>query len=136
MPSLKSKLALPFVLIGAVLIAAACGDPTATATYDPEASVHPSDWLPAGHMTAARQNSNTCKQCHGEDLVSGGISGVRCNSCHLGGPLERPSSELRWSPVAAGRSRQICSSERDRILQKCLVSRQYSSRCSPERLQL
>jgi hypothetical protein len=87
MPSITAKLALLFVLLGAVLVAAGCGDSTATATYDPEASVHPPDWLPAKHMQAAGQNAGTCRQCHGEDLVSGGITGIGCNGCHLGGPL-------------------------------------------------
>jgi hypothetical protein len=74
-------------LIAVALMVSACGGPDATSTFDPETAVHPSDWLPAGHVSPARENSDSCKQCHGEDLVSGGISGVSCDSCHLGGPL-------------------------------------------------
>lgn len=86
MPSIMFKILL-LLVVSAALVVAGCGDPAGTATYDPEASVHPSDWLPAKHMLAAQENSDSCRNCHGEDLVSGGIAKVSCNSCHIGGPL-------------------------------------------------
>ena len=74
------------ILAGSVMIPG-CGSPNSTASYNPEESVHPPDWLPANHMAAARENANTCRQCHGEDLERGGISKVGCTGCHIGGPL-------------------------------------------------
>jgi hypothetical protein len=38
----------------------------------------------AWHVTAANANVNSCKECHGQDLL-GGISQVSCSQCHLGG---------------------------------------------------
>jgi hypothetical protein len=75
------------LLIAAIVAAAGCGSPNSTASYNPEESVHPPDWLPAGHMVAAGENADTCRQCHGRDLVSGGISKIGCTGCHIGGPL-------------------------------------------------
>ena len=55
---------------------------------------HPSGWLPAGHMTSARSNIDTCIECHGSDL-GGGISRVSCTSCHLGSATSM--HPLNWS---------------------------------------
>jgi hypothetical protein len=86
MPSITLKSALSFVLIGLILAAAGCGEPNETATYDPEEQYHPADWLPARHAVAAQEDLNSCRRCHGQDLVSGGIVKVGCNQCHIGGP--------------------------------------------------
>jgi hypothetical protein len=75
------------ILIAGLFLVQGCGDSDSTATYDPETSVHPPDWLPAKHMFAARDNADVCRDCHGADLVGGGISKIGCTSCHLGGPL-------------------------------------------------
>jgi predicted CxxxxCH...CXXCH cytochrome family protein len=45
---------------------------------------HAADWLPAGHMIAAREDQAVCTECHGSDYL-GGIARVSCTSCHLGG---------------------------------------------------
>lgn len=85
-------------LIAFALMVSACGGQDATATFDPETSVHPPGWLPAEHMVKAGENLDSCRQCHGDDLVSGGISGVSCDTCHLGGP---PSVHpLEWGESA------------------------------------
>lgn len=86
MSSMIRPLLVIGVLIAAVLAVSGCGDSDRTATFDPETSVHPPDWLPAKHMYEAREDIDSCKSCHGTDLVSGGISKVACNTCHLGGP--------------------------------------------------
>jgi hypothetical protein len=51
---------------------------------------HPAEWL-SEHGIAYLQNSDTCKECHGQDL-HGGISNVSCftasyngTSCHANG---------------------------------------------------
>lgn len=74
-------------LIVVSLMVSACGGSDATTTFDPETSFHPPDWLPAQHMFEAGENSDSCRECHGDDLVSAGISGVSCDTCHLGGPF-------------------------------------------------
>jgi len=56
----------------------------------------PSNWLPDGHMTAAKANITACTSCHGADLA-GGISKVSCTLCHLGGPTSvHPAT---WVPL-------------------------------------
>ena len=62
---------------------AGCGSstPNDKATTTP----HMAGWLPAGHSIKAKVDNASCQECHGADL-SGGISGVGCTGCHLGGP--------------------------------------------------
>lgn len=72
------------LLIGLVMLAG-CGTPNDKAPFDADTQKHAADWLPAPHRTAAEKNLADCKGCHGEDLL-GGISGVGCVSCHMGGP--------------------------------------------------
>lgn len=86
------------IIIAVVLMVQGCGGSEATSSFDPEASVHPPDWLPENHMLQASENIDSCKQCHGEDLVSGGISGIGCDTCHLGGPLS--VHPLEWGESA------------------------------------
>lgn len=88
MPSVTKKASFIAMLFIVILVISACGDPDSTATFDPETAVHPADWLPAGHAGPARENANSCGNCHGTDLVSGGISGVSCTSCHIGGAMQ------------------------------------------------
>ncbi len=57
---------------------------------------HAVNWLPADHKTAAASSLDSCRECHGSKL-EGGISGVSCTACHLGGPTSvHPSN---WVPV-------------------------------------
>jgi len=39
-------------------------------------------------MVAAQENQSACTECHGQ-YYDGGISGVSCTSCHLGGPSSK-----------------------------------------------
>ncbi len=90
------------VMVGAVLLTTAafiagCGSTNSQTAFNSDAQQHPAGWLPGGHMTAARADSVSCQECHGDDL-SGGISKVSCTSCHLGGALSvHPSA---WTGTA------------------------------------
>ena len=64
----------------------ACGTATG-GSNDTSAPVryHPEGWAaPAQHGMDAKYQRDTCMSCHGEDL-SGGSSGVSCDSCHEAG---------------------------------------------------
>ena len=87
MSSMMRLMLIMGVLIAAVPAVPGCGDSDSTSTFDPETSAHPPDWLPAKHMNEAGENIDSCKSCHGSDLMSGGISKMTCDTCHLGGPL-------------------------------------------------
>lgn len=104
MPSIAEKLSIGCLIlaVAGMLSASGCGDSNQTATYDPEASVHPSDWLPARHAAAARDNAGSCRQCHGQDLVSGGIAKISCNNCHIGGPLKVHPATFNGLPWLQG----------------------------------
>lgn len=56
-------------------------------------------WLdPEGndfHGTAAKDNLDNCKSCHGNDLL-GGFVGVSCNKCHFGSSGARVPVGQRW----------------------------------------
>ncbi len=73
-----------------------CSNQNPESNFNPDTGKHtPSDWLPAGHMNAARAAIASCSQCHGPDLA-GGISRVSCTACHLGGPT---SIHPAWVPL-------------------------------------
>lgn len=94
-------------ILAAMLVAAAGGCSTGRdQAFDPDAGKHPAGWLPKKHVTVCTAGSTSigasvyaatqCTTCHGTDLA-GGISGVSCSSCHLGGPFSvHPAS---WAPV-------------------------------------
>jgi len=69
------------LLIGLAMLAGCGSTPNDKATTVP----HAAGWLPAAHATAARASIDACKECHGADL-NGGIAGIGCTGCHLGGP--------------------------------------------------
>jgi len=73
------------ILLGGLLFMAGCSssDPNSNSPYY-AASGHPDNWLPAGHMNSAVADKSACAECHGTDYT-GGISGVSCDQCHLGG---------------------------------------------------
>ena len=88
-----------------VLLAAGCGDPRSS-VFDPDRGRHKTAWLPGEHSLAVTVGTTSvgapvysteqCVECHGADL-SGGISGVSCTTCHLGGPTAvHPST---WDPL-------------------------------------
>jgi len=86
-------------------LTAGCSDPR-NQVFNGETGKHAAEWLPAQHANittvgttsigAAIVSTSLCIECHGEDL-GGGISGVSCTSCHLGGPTSiHPAS---WIPI-------------------------------------
>ncbi len=81
-----NKITILGVLILAGALVHGCGSstPNSQAAFSATAQQHKAGWLPAGHMTAAQSDETACTECHGSDL-SGGISGVSCSQCHLGG---------------------------------------------------
>jgi len=96
---------------------AGCGSstPNSNSPYDAD-SGHPSNWLPAGHMVAAQEDQNACAECHGSDFT-GGISGVSCSNCHLGGAIAvHPTSwgngtqiALNHAPYVTANGATACS---------------------------
>lgn len=74
------------LLFCGLLFIAGCGSSTPNAKAENARGEvrHSSDWLPAGHMIAAREDLSVCTECHGSSY-DGGISGVSCTSCHIGG---------------------------------------------------
>ncbi len=83
-----------------------CSSPNSQSFIDPDTGKHAANWLPSSHAMAASSgttslgtavpNTAACTQCHGADL-DGGISGVSCTGCHLGGPTSvHPAT---WVPV-------------------------------------
>jgi hypothetical protein len=85
MSSLDRRIIVSCIFIG-LLAAWGCGDANPEASFDTDEGVHGGGWLPAGHAGQAEININSCKSCHGDDLL-GGISLVSCTSCHLGGTM-------------------------------------------------
>jgi hypothetical protein len=73
-----------------------CSSQNPESIFNSDTGKHPNDWLPGGHMTAARTNIASCNECHGADLA-GGISHVSCTSCHLGGPTSIHPAD--WVPL-------------------------------------
>ena len=71
-----------FLLLISLAVFAGCGStPNDKATAVP----HAAGWLPADHSVKAKADNTSCQECHGADL-SGGISGISCTGCHMGGP--------------------------------------------------
>jgi len=73
------------LLIGLALLAGCGSTPNDKAPFSADTGKHAAGWLPAQHSTSATASTASCKECHGEDLT-GGISGVSCTTCHIGGP--------------------------------------------------
>jgi predicted CxxxxCH...CXXCH cytochrome family protein len=60
-----------------------CSDPNTQSPFNADTG-HAANWLPTAHMEAATSDLNSCGACHGANY-SGGVSGVSCTSCHMGG---------------------------------------------------
>jgi hypothetical protein len=75
---------LAVLLLLVVFSLAGCGSANDSSSFNPDSGSHPAGWLPADHMTKAVADMESCAQCHGADYA-GGISGISCSSCHLGG---------------------------------------------------
>jgi hypothetical protein len=85
------------MLMAGLAAAAGCGDSNPQATFDPDAGQHAAGWLPSGHAAAAGANIASCESCHGSQL-DGGISGVRCDTCHIGGTTS--AHPVDWAGTA------------------------------------
>ena len=91
-----------FLLLIGLAMLAGCGTPNDNAPFPSDAQKHTADWLPADHMNAANANIESCKECHGSDLL-GGISNSSCLQCHLGGVTA--VHPLTWNqPIALNHS--------------------------------
>lgn len=103
MPQMTTKKALAIALAVLALLGflslAGCGDQSSGSHYDPYLGKHPDGWLPSGHAGPARQDFDSCRPCHGEDL-NGGISKVACTKCHLDNPSlpVQPNNERVHGP--------------------------------------
>jgi len=86
MSQINKNIVLGVLLLIGLLLALGCGSstPNDKVIYNGESETHSEGWVPAGHMAAAQKDENTCTECHGSDF-SGGLSGVSCSECHLGG---------------------------------------------------
>jgi hypothetical protein len=73
------------LLIGLAMLAGCGSTPNDKASFSADTGKHAAGWLPAGHSATAKADSTSCQECHGADL-SGGISGISCTGCHMGGP--------------------------------------------------
>ena len=84
MPQVKTA---KLLLVGLLILPASfigCSDPNSQAPFNADTGSHAVSWLPADHMAAATTDINSCSSCHGADY-SGGVCGVSCTSCHMGG---------------------------------------------------
>ena len=84
MPQIRTAKLLSFGLPVLAALLIGCSDPNTQSPFNPDTGSHAVNWLPAAHMDAAESNLNSCSGCHGPDFA-GGISGVSCTSCHMGG---------------------------------------------------
>lgn len=96
MSQIKPSLAV--ISLALSLCLSGCGDRNSEVVFSPE-SGHPAGWS-TGHKTAARSNSDSCFECHGEDLT-GGIANVSCTQCHLGS--KEAVHPLLWGQYAYAR---------------------------------
>lgn len=100
MPQMRSLLALTALCLGGALLLSGCGDENPQSVYTPRSGEHPANWLPQGHSAAARNNLDSCVDCHGENF-DGGISRVACTTCHPVSPFS--VHPLQWEEFAYAR---------------------------------
>lgn len=81
---IKRNLVLTLILIMGSLALLGCGDTNTSSSFDTEAGEHSEGWTQSGHVSAAKSNSGSCTECHGDNF-GGGITGVACSDCHLNG---------------------------------------------------
>jgi hypothetical protein len=99
----------PFLLLLlSVFLLAGCGDSntssnfgtgtgTGTGTTRAVSGIHPPDWLPSTHETAAKADILSCTDCHGNDFA-GGTTGIACTKCHLGN--QQSIHPVQWGNFA------------------------------------
>jgi predicted CxxxxCH...CXXCH cytochrome family protein len=84
MSSVKKITIAVLLLAVGLLLLGGCGSSEKNENVVFDEDQHPANWLPSGHMAAAKVDESVCSECHGDDY-SGGISRVSCTLCHLGG---------------------------------------------------
>ena len=122
------------LLLSGVLFLAGCGSSTPNSKASSGANSegqHAADWLPAGHMVAAQEDQIACTECHGK-YYDGGISGVSCTSCHLGGPSSIHPAGLVPS-ANLEEARRLCYGERKHSMCECRMSWIYAERRCEQR---
>ncbi len=95
MPQIKTQQVISVCFFMLFISLGGCSERNDQAAFDTNTG-HANDWLPAGHMAAARSDSGSCSTCHGGDF-EGGISRISCTLCHLGGPTTVHPSD--WVPM-------------------------------------
>ena len=100
----KTSLKPFLLLLLSVFLLAGCGNSnsstdfgTGPGTTRAVSGIHPSDWLPSGHETAAKVNILTCTDCHGNDFA-GGTTNIACTKCHLGN--QQSVHPVQWGNFA------------------------------------
>jgi len=96
MPQITKSMLLTMFLGVVMFAVAGCGTPNDKAVLDSDSGQHSAGWLPAKHAEAGKADMATCAECH-EGVTDGGISGVSCTGCHLGGADSVHPKE--WSGV-------------------------------------
>ena len=80
------NLSVSLLIIG-LLFVFSCSEGTTGAKY------HGGNWEGIDHLTAAKESTQECKECHGENFL-GGTSGVDCYDCHFGPTGKYVKSEV------------------------------------------
>ena len=102
-----------------LLMLAACGSSTPNSkapAFNTETGAHAEGWLPAQHAAAAKAGEAVCTECHGAELT-GGIAGVSCTQCHLGGvasvhpALWSQNTATFHAPYAAANGTAQCANQ-------------------------
>jgi len=92
---MKQRL-MVFALATAFVFTSGCSSENPKSVFNPDASGHPANWLPAEHKKSAEADITACTQCHGASL-DGGVADLSCTSCHLGGTTAIHPAE--WSSI-------------------------------------
>lgn len=103
-PSIKTSLRPFLPLFFSAVLLAGCGDSNSSSNFAtgpgrPQAvsGIHPPDWLPSQHAIAAKADTLSCTDCHGNDFA-GGTTNVACTKCHLGN--QQSVHPLQWGNFA------------------------------------
>lgn len=100
MSPIMSRTGIGIAIISFALMLSACGSSTVNSdnvfTNEESHGAAGKGGEITWHAAAAKANFDSCKECHGQDLL-GGISKVSCSQCHLGGPTSYHPQD--WGPL-------------------------------------